>query len=423
MSQAARFVGPFALLVAACWVGFASCPAAEPEPFRIQLDVLREGYDGKTCYTQARAGIVPHVGGPPTVVVTMTPLVMTGSDVYLAVEDMRSDDLGKTWSGPTKQPTLGRREREPIDGKPAEKGVGDFWPKWHAKTGKLLNIGHTFNYVDDTHPVPNQRRETGYTVYDPEARTWTAWKLLMLPDGSNTYPAGAGCAQRVDLPNGEILLPIYGGQRTKDDPFTKARVIRLKFDGETLTVLEEGPELEMKSKRGFAEPSLTKFRDKYYLAIRHDDAGYCSVSDDGLRFDQPQAWLWDDGTDLGNYNTQTHWVTHDDALYLTYTRRGANNDHVFRNRAPLFIAEVDPTTRRVKRATERILIPERGARYGNFGVCEVSEQETWVVETEWMQIWKQPSNIIPVDNPWGAKNRVYASRILWTKPNTSWNSR
>ena len=29
------------------------------------------------------------------------PLIITGSDVYQTVHDMRSDDGGKTWTGPT----------------------------------------------------------------------------------------------------------------------------------------------------------------------------------------------------------------------------------------------------------------------------------------------------------------------------------
>jgi hypothetical protein len=392
------------------------------EPFRIQLDTVREGYDGRTCFVQARAGIVPREGQSPIVVMTMNPLIITGSDVYLTIHDMRTDDLGKTWTPPTPHETLARRPDEPINGKPAEIGICDMWPKWHAKTGKLLSIGHTLRYVDDKEPVKGARRETCYTVYDPEKRTWSSWKRLMLPGTDLTYPAGAGCSQRVDLPNGDILLPVYGREQA-NDPYTYAMVLKLRFDGETLTVIEEGSKLRLDTTRGLSEPSLTRFRGKYYLAVRHDDTGYCTTSDDGLHFGQLEPWKWDDGTSLGNYNTQTHWVNHSDALYLVYTRKGANNDHVFRHRAPLFIAEIDPQTLRVKRATERILIPERGARYGNFGVTEVSENETWVTETEWMQIWKQPSIVIPVDNKWGAKNRVYAARILWDKPNTTWNER
>ena len=203
-------------------------PAAAAEssaPFDIRLDVIRRGYDGKTCMTQARVGIVPRAGKPPILVATMTPLVVTGSDVYLTVHDMRSDDGGRTWSGPTLQPTLGRRPDGTLDGQPAELGGGDLWPKWHAKSGKLLAIGHTFRYVDDRAPVPNAKRETCYTIYDPESRTWAPWKVLRNKAGEDTYPGGAGCIQRLDLPNGEILLPVYGGVRTGERPYTHVKVL------------------------------------------------------------------------------------------------------------------------------------------------------------------------------------------------------
>ena len=40
-----------------------------------------------------------------------------------------------------------------------------------------------------------------------------------------------------------------------------------------------------------------------------------------------------------------------------------------------------PSKRVVVRDSERVIIPERGARLGNFGITEVSADETWVVET------------------------------------------
>ena len=46
------------------------------------------------------------------------------------------------------------------------------------------------------------------------------------------------------------------------------------------------------------------------------------------------GWTFDDGSELGNYNTQQHWVTHSDGLFLVYTRRGADNDDIARHRAP-----------------------------------------------------------------------------------------
>ncbi|HEY6169481.1 MAG TPA: sialidase family protein [Verrucomicrobiae bacterium] len=407
-----------ALALAALLTLVTDAAAAEPTAnFRIQLDTVTKGYDGKYCWTQARPGAIPRRGQPPIVVITMQRLLVTGSDVYYAINDMRSDDLGKTWSGPVEHDdTLGRRkEAGGIEVVPC-----DFWPKWHAKSGKLLGTGHTVRYNSDKGPMRERRRETPYSVYDPATRTWSSWDVLQVPPGELAYNSGAGCTQRLDLPNGDILLPVYF--KAEKIPFEHVMVLRCGFDGRKLTLLEQGNKLSRNTKRGFAEPSLTRFQGKFCLTIRHDDASYVATSNDGLHFDEPRQWLWDDGTELGSYNTQTHWVTHSDALFLVYTRRGANNDHVFRHRAPLFIAEVNPKTLRVLRATERVLLPEKGARYGNFGVCDVSERETWVVDTEWMQK-PGPDIIIPVNNKWGAEGRVYAARIIWEKPNKDWDKR
>ena len=137
-------------------------------------------------------------------------------------------------------------------------------------------------------------------------------------------------------------------------------MLRGRLDGRKLRLQEIGNELSVNEKRGLAEPSITRFGDRFFLTVRHDDRGYVSSSKDGLHFAPLQPWLWDDGTELGNYNTQQHWVTHPKGLYLVYTRKGAGNDHVFRHRAPLFIAKVDPSTLRVIRATEKVLVPQRG---------------------------------------------------------------
>jgi lysophospholipase L1-like esterase len=381
-------------------------------PFRVQLDTVSRGYDGQMCWVHPRAGAVP--GSPPAVVLTMQKLLLTGSDVFFALNETRTDDLGQTWTTPVEhQETLGRRS-EP-DG--IIVGACDFWPKWHARTGKLLGIGHTVRYRGDK-LAERRRRETCYSVYDQRARSWSPWTTLAMPDDPKFANAGAGCVQRVDLENGDILLPIYF--KGLDEPYYRVTVLRCAFDGQSLRFVEQGNELHVDAERGPGEPSLARFHGRYYLTLRQDKAGYVCVSDDGLHFSEPTKWTWDDGSELGSYNTQQHWVTHSDALYLVYTRRGANNDHVIRHRAPLFIAEVDVDRLCVKRATERILVPERGARLGNFGVCDVSEHETWVTVAEWMQTWP-PNIVIQPDNPYGADNTVYAARIRWTKPNTEWN--
>lgn len=397
-------------LLAACWALWGVARGAAPEcGFRVQLDTVHTGFDKKTCWVHARAGAIP--GDPPSVVLTMQKLLLTGSDVFFALADMRTDDLGKTWTAPREHTdTLGRRD-EPGG---VIVGACDFWPKWHAKSGTLLGIGHTVRYRDNR-VMPVRRRETCYSVYDPQTRTWTRWATLQMPDVQEFYNAGAGCVQRVDLPDGTILLPVYF--KGEGDKSSKVTVLRCAFDGRTLAMTGQGNRLAVDTDRGLGEPSLARFGGRYYLTLRHDQAGYVATSDDGLHFSPPKKWLWDDGSELGNYNTQQHWVVHSDGLFLVYTRRGADNDHVFRHRAPLFIGRVDPERVCVIRASERVLVPQRGARLGNFGVTRVSPSETWVTVSEWMQTTRPNPFDYTVPMKYGADNAVFAARILWDRPN------
>jgi hypothetical protein len=400
------------LLAALLLAPLAAIPAADAPAFDIKLETISRGYDGKTCWVHPRAGAIP--GSTPRIVLTMQKLMLSGSDVFFALNEMRTDDVGATWRGPTEHAeTLGRRTE--ADGSVV--AACNFWPKWHAKSGKLLGIGQALRYRNDK-VLPDHASETAWSIYDPQQRTWTPWSTLAMPDDPKFIHAAAGCVQRLDLPDGDILLPIYFTPRGQK--FEKVTVLRCTFDGSTLRFAGQGNELALDTDRGLSEPSLTRFGDTFFLTLRHDRSAYVTTSKDGLHFDQPQEWRWDDGTTLGSYNTQAHWVTHSDSLFLVYTRKGANNDHVFRHRAPLFIAQVDPKKLRVIRGTERVLVPERGARLGNFGVTEVSENETWVTVAEWMQSWS-PNFIMKPDNKYGADNSVYTARIQWKTPNKSWD--
>ncbi len=405
-------------LLFVCWISTAAC-AAEPTTvdYQIELTTVRKGYDGKTCWVHARGGTIPpHTAGnsssSPLVVITSQKLLLTGSDVFYGLHEFRSDDLGKTWSGPQEHATLSRRK--PADG--LEVVPCDFTPMWHAKTGKLLGTGATFVYSTKTNAIlEHSGSDTSYSVYDPQKRSWLEWKAVAKPDDPQYEYARAGCTQRYDLPNGDILLPIYSSKGT--EKLLRSQVVRCTFDGETLVPVEYGNLMSFPKGRGFAEPSLTKFGEWFYLTLRNDDFAAVTRSRDGLQYEEPQPWTFDDGQPLGSYNTQAHWVTHADGLFLVYTRRGANNDHVFRHRAPLFIAQVDPARMTVLRKTERVLVPQRGARLGNFGVTNVAAHETWVIVTEWMQK-NGPDIIIPVDNKLGADNSLYVAKIRWNMPNT-----
>ncbi len=379
-------------------------PKQYQPPYKLTLETCAKLFDGRQCYTHPRAGIVPGAGkrGMPRVVMTMNTLDLEGSDVFKGVFGLHTDDLGKLWTEPERLKTLDPRF-ETIDGVNRPVAVSDFWPKFHRASGKLLGTGHTVVYTPEwkvAHPRP---RHTSFSVYDPENNQWADWKKLTIPQQPKFEDTGAGCTQRYDLEDGSILLPMYFRPPGKN---SQVMVARCSFDGEQLAYLEHGNELKVDDDtRGLHEPSLAHRRGEYFLTIRNDLRGYTTRSSDGMHFEPIREWTFDDGKPLGNYNTQQHWVTHGETLYLVYTRRGANNDHVFRNRAPLFMAQVDTERLVVIRETEQILVPERGARLGNFGVTEISPQETWVTVSEWMQ----PKGV----EKYGSDGSVYVARIEW----------
>ncbi len=380
-------------------------------PFTIQRSLASVGFDQTFCWVHARAGAIPanapgNTSNDPLVVMTLQKLRLSGSDVFYALNNMHSSNLGDNWSAPARQDVFGRQKVSDR----VEMTVCDFWPRWHKKTGKLLGTGHTVVYQDNR--VKKVRpRATPYAIYDPKKHEWSAWKELKMPNEARFKNAGAGCVQRFDLPNGDILLPIYFKEMEAKQ--YSVTVVRCRFDGETLSYVEHGSELTIPVKRGLAEPSVTSYGGRFYLTMRNDDDGYISVSDDGLNYSKPRKWTFDDGQVLGNYNTQQHWVTHEKGLFLCYTRLGAGNDHVFRHRAPLFIAQVDPEKLQVIRETEQILVPEFGARLGNFGVTEVSPDETWVTVTEWMQTKGPHWHDATIPMGYGSNNRVWVAKLKW----------
>ncbi len=384
-----------------------------PLDYSQQLETVSEGYDRKTCWVHARAGVIP----PATAVITTQKLRLTGSDIFYGLHDFRSDDFGRTWTGPAAHEGFARRLME--DG--VERCVCDATPAWHAAAGKLLLTGHTAAYKNDELARGEVRRYTAYSVYDPDARAWSDMRTLHMPDEEHFFNAGAGSTQRVDLPDGTILLPIYFGSRGESglnySCCLKTTVVRCEFDGEELRYIEHGDELVCNAPRGFCEPSLAQFDGRFFLTMRNDEKGYVAQGDDGLQFGEPRPWTFDDGRELGSYNTQQHWVAHSDALFLVYTRRGANNDHVFRHRAPLFMAQIDPDRLCVIRETERIVVPEHGARLGNFGTVAASENESWIVVSEWMQTTPPNPFDSTVCEQYGSNNRIFVSRILWERPN------
>ena len=392
-------------------------PANAPAILRydLGLTVIHEGWDGNKCYVHSRAGAIPPFTGGnqsrfPIIVMTTQKHFVRGNDIFDGLEDFRSSDIGRSWQGPVPHAGLQRRRMGPgIEVAPC-----DFTPQWHAATARLLGTGKTFWYKDNKQ-YRDSPSDPIYAVYDPRRRTWSAWQPIKLPALPQFKNCSAGCTQRFDLPSGDVLLPVYFRPQPAITDH-RVTVLRCGFDGQTLRYLQHGDELELEQKQGdgLSEPSLTRFQGRFYLTLRTVARAYVTTSEDGLHYEPLRPWRFDDGQELGSYNTQQHWVTHSEGLFLVYTRRGVNNDHVFRHRAPLLIARVDPQKRVVLRDTEQVIVPETGTRMGNFGVVHISPLETWVITTEWMQ-QPPPGGF----EKYGSNNRIFCAKIKWNRVNRS----
>lgn len=273
----------------------------------------------------------------------------------------------------------------------------------------MLGIGHTAIYQNDDFPKERHPHYTAYSVFNESDDCWGEFKLLRLPEVFMDHYSSS-CSQRVDLDDGTILLPIYHRSKNTGLNAREVTVIRCSFDGENLHYMEHGNTLNSTIHNGLCEPSVFKFKDKFYLTMRNYECGLVSQSNDGLNYSEAVKWRFDDGKEIGNYNTQQHWLSLGEKLYLVYTRKGANNDNVFRHRAPLFMAEVDTENLCLIRETEQIVIPNRGARLGNFGCLQVSKNEAWVVVSEWMQNGPGQNGIRKCMS-YGSNNSIFVAKI------------
>jgi hypothetical protein len=386
--------------------GFYACNHktndSSASPFNIELKTVYESED--TLFLQARSVVYPTDKSADTFI-TMSVYGNEGSHAYGDVYMMQSSFTGTQWGSPVSIPELKRHTIE----SGLTRVFGDITPDWHRTTRTILCTGKSFFiHPKDISGKEGHKRvdiedlqEISYAVFYPENQSWSELKILQLPEktdnGDDFFCANAGCTQRADLPDGNILLPI----RYKKGELYVSTVILCSFDGNELKYLKHGTTFTVPQVRGLYEPSICEYNGEFFLTMRNDNSAYVAKSKDGLHYEPIKEWHFSDGNKLGSYNTQQHWVSHPKGLYLVYTRKGAGNDQVFRHRAPLFIAKVDPAKLQVIKETEQILmpIPENNGDLGNFGVTHINEKETWVTA--------------PVMPQNGKKSIIYIAQLKW----------
>ncbi len=328
-----------------------------------------------------------------------------GSDFFGPVQWIESADLGKTWSEPQPIPALGRRRISDE----IEEGVCDVVPEYHAPTRSVLAMGHNVFYKPKGFYKPQPPRWPVYAVRDPQGR-WSEARRLKWDDSRTTAMYSCGCAQRITLDNGQLLIPLTFGPLERADRGVTS--VRATFDGSEVRIQEVGNELRLPVQRGLLEPSLARLDGRYYMTIRaEDERGYATTSQDGLHWEPITPWCWDDGEPLVMSTTQQRWLPHSDGLYLVYTRKAEQNAKVMRWRAPLYMALVDRTRLRLIRASERIAMPMQGdpnqpktvPHLGNFHTMPVNAQQSWVTVGAFdLATWH---------------GNLQMARITWSQPN------
>ncbi|MBL9176773.1 MAG: hypothetical protein JNM65_01845 [Verrucomicrobiaceae bacterium] len=371
----------------------------------IEKITLKRGRDGSgPTWFHPRPCMIPSKDGP---VVFMTMQEIRGSDYFLPVHWMESHDLGKTWTEPQPVPPLGRVAT--TDGR-GDEGVCDVVPQWHAKTGTVLAMGHNVFYKGKGFDRKQPPRRPVYAVF--KDGKWSERKPLLWDDPRGAFIYTNNCGQREVLEDGSIAFVMsFGAKETS----RSAVGVRCSFDGETLAIQKVGKEIKHAAGRGLLEPSMVRYRGKFYVTLRAEDKrGYVAASDDGLDFAEKQPWCWDDGTPLDMSSTQQHWLPHSDALHLVYTRKDTSNVNVPRWRSPLFIAQVDLKNMRLIRATERVVLPLEGdgvskpddvPMMGNFQTTNITPDESWVTDGEML-----PKHRFRGD--------LQLGKIRWGRPNS-----
>ncbi|MES2594832.1 MAG: hypothetical protein V4662_05835 [Verrucomicrobiota bacterium] len=369
----------------ACLTSFLfllAAPVFAESPFTISTKLIREGAAPQSRWTIPRVAALDDQGNE--MLMTLSKLSTTGTDVYRGLAFMTTKDGGRTWSELTELPYVARQIREGIMGM-----MGATVPVYHPPTKKLLLLGNCVGYTNYGTPKVKLTglRYPAYAVYDPATQKWSEGYTVLDGETDANTTSGMPWIQ----PDGSLLWPCNGGQ-----------VLKASFDGEKVSILGRSPQIQGLGKlvKNTGEYHLTKLGERFYIAMRCPDKNRIAVSADGQHFEPAVELQWDDGSRVLSMATQMRWVRQQGKLYLVYTRTNENSKGIFRDRAPLWMAELDTTTLRLKKATEVIAVPISPGRddLGNFGTTYVNENLSLVTTSEFGRTR-------------GSNSRVYVTRV------------
>ena len=342
---------------------------------KITLNEHKGSYDGSTCYVHSRAAAL----GEDSLLITTQRLNVSGCDDFSGPEVIFATQGGKVISPPMPDLAFGRKAL--CEG--VEFVECDATPMRLRKSNRILLIGHYAFYRDGGNAAASGYQNRGfYTFFDEENGVFLPTRAFEVDVPADVIHCAPGSVQFYEKEDGELLIPFT---LKRQGGLYEVCLFHFRLCGDHLTECGKSNRLSYPIARGAYEPSVIFARGKYILTVRNDTVGLYSTSTDGYLFGELMPWCFDDGSLLENYNTQQHFLSLGTRVYLVYTRRGADNDHVFRHRAPLFLSEIDTERMCLIRSTERIAVPERGARLGHFGVTNVSDDLAYLTVSEWMQ--------------------------------------
>ena len=210
-----------------------------------------------SLFLQARSAIIPHE--TDTGFLVTQSIYGYGTHSYGDLYVLKKSTCSKNWIRPTKIEELTRRSVS----NELVKSFGDVTPVWHNNTQTVLCTGKSSfaKSIDTNNPVGTRKRvdietmkEVAYAIYYPGEDKWSQFKKVILPvkleNGDDFVEANAGCTQRVDLPDGDVLLPI----RYKNNVYYVSTVIKCFYDGNELKYKNHGSLLSINQGRGLYEP-------------------------------------------------------------------------------------------------------------------------------------------------------------------------